>query len=227
MPPAACAVARKTERQDKMAIVTVTNAEKDNTGAMRTSPVSASAAADPPSLMVTYLSMLSVVVVAAIMCIAYRYWIKPTPIHLMAGYVPYAGVVAAAAALERFLEPLSKLLMPTTAGKKQAATSKTNAEKAAADPEQPATAVQGLVETAAQGQAVVDNLRTSRAIVFWAIASVCGLAISGGFGFFLLSSVATSHVNPYLDLVVTGLTIGAGTKPTHDLITGIQAKATK
>lgn len=208
-----------------MAIVTVTNAEKDTTGATRTSPISAAAAPDPPSLLVTWLSMLAVVVVAVIMCFAYRYWVKPKPIHLMAGYVPYAGVVAAAAALERFLEPLSKLLMPTASDKQEAAKKKTDAEKAAADPGKPATTVQGLVEIAAQCQAVIEKLRNSRAILFWAIASICGLAISGGFGFFLLQSVATSHVNPYLDLVVTGLTIGAGTKPTHDLITSIQAKA--
>ena len=33
------------------------------------------------------------------------------------------------------------------------------------------------------------------------------------------------RVNPDLDLAVTGLTIGAGTKPTYDLITSLQAKA--
>lgn len=210
-----------------MAIVTVTNAEKDNTGATRTSPVSASASAGPPSLPVIIWSMLAVVAVAVIMCLASRIWIKPAPIHWMAGYVPYVGVVAAAAALERFLEPLSQVLLPTKTNKEKAASAKTDAEKAAADPAQPATEVQDLVEKAASGQAAVDNLRSARAVVFWAIASVCGLAISGGFGFSLLQSVATSHVNPYLDLVVTGLTIGAGTKPTHDLITSIQAKAGK
>ncbi len=59
---------------------------------------------------------------------------------------------------------------------------------------------------------------------FWAIASVCGLGISG-VGFFLLQSVSSDHVNTVLDLAVTGLAIGAGTKPVHDLITSIQSKA--
>lgn len=59
----------------------------------------------------------------------------------------------------------------------------------------------------------------------WAIASVCGLGLSGGFGFFLLQSVASTPVNSFLDLSVTGLAIGAGTKPLHDLITSIQTKA--
>jgi hypothetical protein len=33
------------------------------------------------------------------------------------------------------------------------------------------------------------------------------------------------RVNPDLDLAVTGLTIGAGTKPAYDLITSLVAKA--
>ncbi len=211
-----------------IASVSVANTEMDSTsGTMLTTPVSASAAADPPSVATVVFSMLAVVAVAVVMCLAYRYWIKPTPIRLIAGYVPYAGVVAAAAALERFLEPLSKLLMPTDQKKQEAATSKTQAEAAAADPTKAATDVQPLVQAAARGQAVLATLRSSRALMFWAIASICGLAISGGFGLFLLQSVAKNHVNPYLDLLVTGLTIGAGTKPTHDLITSIQARATK
>jgi hypothetical protein len=87
------------------------------------------------------------------------------------------------------------------------------------------TDVQLRTRQAAADQAVADARRTERAIIFWAIASICGLGISGGFGFFLLQSVASSHVNTVLDLAVTGLAIGAGTKPVHDLITSIQSKA--
>src|ERR1700722_4531565 len=85
----------------------------------------------------------------------YADWIKPSVIQLKARYVPFAGVVVVAAALERLLEPL---------------------------------------------------------------------VLAGSFGFFLLQSVASDHVNRALDLVVTGLAIGAGTKPLHDLITSIQSK---
>lgn len=210
-----------------MATVTVMNVQKDNTGAIRTSPVSASASAGSPSWPMIAGPMVAVVAAAVVMGLAYRFWIKPIPIRFSAGYLPYAGVVAAAGALERFLEPLSKWLLPTTTSKEEAATSKTSAEGAAADPEKSATAVRELAAEAARRQAAVDRRRTARAVMFWAIASICGLAISGGFGFFLLRSVAISHVNSYLDLVITGLTIGAGTKPTHDFITSMQAKAGK
>jgi hypothetical protein len=60
-----------------------------------------------------------------------------------------------------------------------------------------------MVTQAAADQAKVDTLRTKRAIIFWAIASACGLAISGGFGLFVLQSVANGHVNAFLDLIVT------------------------
>jgi hypothetical protein len=161
------------------------------------------------------------------MSFAHRYWIKPTPsLKIASSYVPYAGVVAAAAALERLLEPLSNLLMnnKAQAAKKDAATTKSAALTAGADPSKGVAEVQAEAQKAADAQAKADTQRANRAVFFWAIASICGIGVAGGFGLFLLQSIATG-VNPYLDLAVTGLTIGAGTKPTHDLITSLQAKS--
>jgi hypothetical protein len=170
--------------------------------------------------------MVLVAAVAVIMWLAYHSWIKPKAFDFAAGYVPYAGIVAVTAALERLLEPLSHVLTPTIGPAKQdAAKKKSAAQAAGANPAATTEHVQAAAENAATAQAKVDAQRTQRTIIFWAIASVCGLAISGGFGLFLLQSVTKGHVNTFLDLTVTGLTIGAGTKPLHDLITGIQAKA--
>ncbi len=208
-----------------MAVVTVTNVEQDAPGVTHTSPVSASIAADRAGLQLIIPSMVAVAAAAVGMWFAYKYAIKPTTIGFAKNYVPYAGVVASAAALERLLEPLSQWLMPTTGAKAAAAASRNDAQAKAADPLKNAADVQPAVKQAATDQAAVETLRTKRAVLFWAIASVCGLGISGGFGLFLLQSIATGHVNSFLDLAVTGLTIGAGTKPTHDLITSLQAKA--
>lgn len=114
---------------------------------------------------------------------------------------------------------------PQPTMKKIAAERMTAAKRAAANPAMGTGQVQELVDLAAAAQAQVETLRSNRAVFFWAIASVCGLVISGGFGIFLLQSIANGPVNPYLDLAVTGLTIGAGTKPTHDLIASLQAKS--
>jgi len=240
-----------------MATVTVTNVARDAVGHTTTSQVSGVKPADPASRNVVGWSIASVVIAIIVMCVLYRYVIKPHAIKTVSSYVPYAGVVAVSAALERFLEPLSQRIMqgntseggnsqpqagqsqasqPAAAApkppparqmtmKQKAAASMAAAQKAAADPDVKNAAVQDAVDAAANDVAQVETLRTSRAVVFWAIASVCGIALSGGFGLFLLQSISTSMVNPYLDLAVTGLTIGAGTKPTHDLITSLQAKS--
>jgi hypothetical protein len=208
-----------------MAVVAVTNVERDTAGVTHTGQVSASKAAAPASLLVIISSMVAVAAATVGLWFAYKYAIKPTTIGIAKNYVPYAAVLAVTAALERLLEPLSQLLMPSTAAKATAAASKTAAQAAAANPVVNAAAVQPAVEQAASDQADVETLRTNRAVLFWAIASICGVGISGGFGLFLLQSIATGHVNSFLDLAVTGLTVGAGTKPTHDLITSLQAKA--
>jgi len=212
-----------------MATVTVTNVEQRDSGALLTAPISASAAEPPTALPIIISSMAAVAAATVIMWFAYRYWIKPAPIQIKTGYVPFAGLIVVTTALERLLEPLSQKLRPNDASDgspaKNAAGSTSSAHEAAADPSKDAAEVVPLVETAATAQAAADARRTERAIIFWAIASVCGLVISGGFGFFLLQSVASNHVNSFLDLAVTGLAIGAGTKPIHDLITSIQNNA--
>ncbi len=212
-----------------MATVTVTNVEQPDSGALLTAPISASAAEPPTEWPIIIFSMAAVAAATVIMWFAYSYWIKPAPIQIKIGYVPFAGLIVVTAALERLLEPLSQKLRPNDASAcspaKQAADSASAAHTAAADPSKGTAEVQQKVEAAATDQAAADARRTERAIIFWAIASVCGLVISGGFGFFLLQSVASNHVNSVLDLAITGLAIGAGTKPVHDLITSIQGKA--
>jgi len=208
-----------------MAVMTVTNVEQNATAAPHTSQVAAWKAADPASLKAIIPSIITVAAATVGMWFAYKYAIKPTTIGIAKSYVPYAAVIAVTAALERLLEPLSQQLMPSTAAKAEAAESRTAAQADAANPLMKATDVQPKVNQAADAQAKVETLRTNRAVLFWAIASIFGVGISGGFGLFLLQSIATGHVNSFLDLAVTGLTIGAGTKPTHDLITSLQAKA--
>jgi hypothetical protein len=212
-----------------VATVTVTNVEQRDGGALLMAPISASAAEPPIRWIIVILSLTAVAAATIIMWFAYANWIKPTAIQIKTGYVPFAGLIVVTTALERLLQPLSQKLLPNDASAgspaKQAADSTSAAHKAAADPGIAVADVQQKVKDAAADQAATDAQRTKRAIIFWAIASVCGLVISGGFGFFLLQSVASNHVNSLLDLAVTGLAIGAGTKPVHDLITSIQNTA--
>lgn len=241
-----------------MPTLTVTNLEQNAAGFTRSSQISASKPADRPSGWVITLSMLAVAGATTLMWFAYRDWIKPPVIKIQANYVPYAGVIAVTAALERLLEPLSNLLMQgdpdkndpkasqakgisklaSSAGralrqatarqptlKQAAAKSILEAKAAAANPKVGALEVTRKLNKAVADQASAEGLRSNRSIFFWAIASICGVGLSGGFGIFLLQSIASTNVNHVLDLAVTGLTIGAGTKPTHDLISSLQAKS--
>jgi len=159
--------------------------------------------------------------------LAYAVWLEPPVIRFDAGYVPYVGVVFIAAGLERLLEPFSQLLLPVSGAKYYVADAMTKARQAGADPVVPSEYVQTLLNEAARARADVDSLRATRAFVFWMISTGAGLLISGLAGFFLLRSVSVSHVNSVLDLLVTGLAIGAGTKLLHDLITRIQARSSR
>ncbi|MHB8379759.1 MAG: hypothetical protein ACYDB2_07560 [Acidimicrobiales bacterium] len=209
-----------------MTTITVDNIEEDEHGKKQSQPISASAKSTP-SVPFTLMSLGAVVATSILMWFAYSDWIKPQIIHIQTGYVPFAGLVVVTAALERLLEPLSMLLLqPKTDETKKAAQSKAAAVKAGHDRTLKEAHVKSMVQTAANDQAKVDQNVSNRTVAFWVIASACGLGLSGGFGFFLLQSVANTntHVNTFLDMVVTGLAIGAGTKPLHDLITNIQSK---
>ena len=207
-------------------VVTVENTEPTSQGVPYTHELSASAASGAP-LAAVAASIFGVALVAVLAWLAYANWVNPSVIRFDAGYVPYIAVVFIAAGLERLLEPFSQLIIPTSYAKSIAADLMSNARQAGADPSAPAEYVQTLLEQAARAQAHADSLRATRAFVFWMIATDAGLLISGLFGFFLLQSVSVGHVNSLLDLLVTGLAIGAGTKLLHDMITRIQARSSR
>ncbi len=174
-------------------------------------------------------------------------WVGPTDFVPGSNYAPLAGLFVVALALERLLEPFSGWVLPSTEAKKQA---RDKAVVAAVTSTGRARTM--AVQVAANKQQQTDEARASRAVLMWAIASVLGMLTAAGFGFFLLRSVespspaaaktaaasasgkattgppATNHrtgsqdPNRVLDLVVTGLVIGAGTKPLHDLVSRIQ-----
>ena len=188
---------------------------------VQTDKVTRSASATPRSGIV-FGCLLSILVTAVAMCLVRGHLITSQPMMFKAGYVPLAGVVAVSAGLERLLEPIASIWNPPGLGKDAGVDRATQlAETAAADPEKSDAVVAPLVQDAADKQA---QLRADKTVFYWAFATICGLVISGCFGLVLLQPVSATPVNRYLDLVVTGLVIGAGTKPVHDLIVGIQSK---
>jgi hypothetical protein len=75
-------------------------------------------------------------------------------------------------------------------------------------------------------QEVVDQIRRN-ASTLWAVASMIGMMVAGWLGLGLLEAVNAPDVPRELDIIVTGLVLGAGTKPLHDLISNVQASKEK
>jgi len=108
-------------------------------------------------------------------------------------------------------------------------------------PEALAIAKRKALELAAATQAKLDQRRADKAVAYWALASILGLLLSATLGMYLLhivglrgDGVATNGtwaagilsaagIRHMIDLLVTGLAIGGGTKPLHDLVSNLQA----
>jgi hypothetical protein len=152
-------------------------------------------------------------------------------IQVAAGFAPFAVVYIAAQAIERFLEPLSEAAGTGAATKKDAKqdvaakTSALNTVRAEGGDESLLALKQVEVANAKRNLSDADRQRVK---YFWAISSIIGLVVSAILGLGLIQSVATvnggepSDFFRAVDVVITGLAIGAGTKPLHDLIEVIQ-----
>lgn len=78
------------------------------------------------------------------------------------------------------------------------------------------------LEQAAKAQAAIGRTRRSAALWIWMIATVIALLLCGWLGLRLLHAIGLTEAPVFIDLLVTGLAIGGGTKPLHDLISNIQ-----
>jgi len=68
--------------------------------------------------------------------------------------------------------------------------------------------------------------RATRAIIFWALATLIALLVSAWARLYLLQLVGMQGAPRLMEISVSALVIGGGTKPLHDLITKID-KANK
>jgi hypothetical protein len=108
-------------------------------------------------------------------------------------------------------------------------------------------------KAAAVAQKAHHHSQANRAVLMWATASVLAMLACASLGIFLLRSIETpsaarattattsvrsssaassapspaKNPNRLLDLLVTGLVVGAGTKPLHDMISQIQTTSGK
>jgi hypothetical protein len=77
-------------------------------------------------------------------------------------------------------------------------------------------------ERCAAKQAVVDRIRANRAVLFWALPAAITFVGCGLLDLHLLRTVGVKAAPAWLDLLLTGLAVGGGTKPLHDLIANLE-----
>src|SRR5581483_504094 len=68
----------------------------------------------------------------------------------------------------------------------------------------------------------VFGSKAQKPVRMWAAATFLAMLGCGGLGVFLLHAVGLSTVPSAVDIGITGLAVGSGTKPLHDLISNIQ-----
>ena len=71
-------------------------------------------------------------------------------------------------------------------------------------------------------QDTVDRVRANRTLAVGAGATCLGFLTSGSLGLLLLHAVGASTAPAWIDILVTGLVLGGGSKAVHDLISNLQ-----
>jgi hypothetical protein len=152
------------------------------------------------------------IVIAAISDPRYAHTSPATPAQ---GLTIFAVFFVAAAAIERLLEPLASLL--PDAGE---LTSQAHAKTVAAG--------KALVEAPADADAPLADAATAisnasfatywRTVAFWALATVIAMIASAALRLYFLRTVGIASGPRSFEVLATGLIIGSGTKPLHDLV---------
>ncbi|MBB5872498.1 hypothetical protein F4553_005932 [Allocatelliglobosispora scoriae] len=127
----------------------------------------------------------------------------------------FAGLVVVTAAVERFMEPFTRW-MPGRAAQQRYDWALAAMENGV-----------GSTVAAAKAKAERDQARADKGIITWGLATGVSTALAASGGFYLLRMLSATPttwdgVPAFIDALVTGLVIGSGTKPVHDLISRAQ-----
>jgi hypothetical protein len=82
--------------------------------------------------------------------------------------------------------------------------------------------VADAARVAAETQAAVQQYRRNSTAFMWGLSSAMAILVSAAVGLALMHSVGVQDAPVLLDIIITGIIIGSGSKPLHDLISSIQ-----
>lgn len=199
----------------------------EDTGGEEGPPAAASSVSSLPLRTFVATLAVAVVVLALAWWVAYYQWLpvcfrtgqacESADVYLVSSEVSiFAGLFVLALAVERLLEPFSRWLVPGSVANKD----ERDKAEAAAD-----GAEQDSVARLADAQANVDKDRQRAVIIHWGVASAVAVLVAGKLNLLLLTAIGapgSARPSAALDLLVTALVVGAGTKPLHDLVSRIE-----
>lgn len=142
-------------------------------------------------------------------------WIRGDEPSVASGYNTFALLFVMALALERLIQPFTPVLGPDTTVAKA---NLVDAQAKTAGEPTPAVAT---------AQLRVTDARSKTALVTWGVATGLASMMAACLNVTLMHAVTSSsgtHPPYWIDLLVTGLVVGAGTKPLNDLWSRLQNK---
>ncbi len=160
-----------------------------------------------------------------------KYMDKLPPAEPVAGLTIFAVFFVGALAIERILEPIASSLDITPikdAAVEEVSSAKTemkSLEGTVKDeiPRKQESAKE-RAETAVVAVQKVSDWTFYRTVIFWSVATVIAMWAAAAFHLYFLRTVGIdSGTDRSLEILATGLIIGAGTKPLHDLVGLISA----
>jgi hypothetical protein len=141
---------------------------------------------------------------------------QATPFQIGNQMSAFGALFVFSAAVERVLEPFSQWLPGSR--------TKADYERAIAAMSNRHPSVS--LADVATAKARMDRARANRTVVVWGLATGLATLISAWGGFYLLHMLSASPgwdlVPRWVDALVTGLVVGSGTKPLHDVLSRVQ-----
>ena len=153
----------------------------------------------------------------------YHYGVNADEIHLPDATALFGVLFAFATAVERVLEPFARFMPGQHA--------KGDLEKAVANMANKYhdATLDDLVQVA-HAKSMVERGRSSRGLISWGIAVALATVASASGGLYLLHSIAGDGwqgIPVWIDAIITGVVVGSGTKPLHDVISKVQKNKEK
>ncbi len=189
----------------------------------------AAAATPPASVGVSWVLVSYAVIAAGAGLGILLWWLRnPAPFTPASGISVFAPLYILAQAIERVIEPFTSLIpgkAPDGNGKDRCGEPIDKGKSVRRDVAAHNVNLalrDGNAQQASDWQATVDQIRKNTAVVAWTAASVLGMALCGLFGLYMLRLVGFTDVPKQVDLVISGIAVGSGTKPLHDLISNLQ-----